>query len=152
MKIHDCSLSYPPRSVSRAFSLIEIMIVLAILAILTGVVVTNFTGTMENANIDAASVFVKSSVSGPMLQYKIHTGSYPSTSEGLQALISAPSGKGTRWRGPYLNETEVPEDPWGNPYQYRFPATKNPKKGEYDLFSMGPDQQPDTADDIGNWD
>lgn len=152
MKIHHSLTSGLRRSISRAFSLIEIMIVLAILAILTGVVVTNFTGTMENANMDTASLFVNNSAETALLQYKIHMGSYPTTAEGLQALITKPgNSKATRWRGPYLDMTKVPEDPWGNEYQYKFPAQRNTKPGGFDIFSSGPDGQPGNADDIGNW-
>ena len=152
MKQDPSLISGLSRGVTRAFSLIEIMIVLAIMAILVGVVVTNFTGTMENANIDTARIFVKSSAETALLQYKIHMGSYPTTAEGLQALITAPgNSKSSRWRGPYLDMTEVPKDPWGSEYQYKFPKERNAKPGSYDLFSCGPDGQPGNADDVGNW-
>lgn len=73
----------------------------------------------------------------------------PSTTQGLSALIAPPEGepRPKQWRQ-FLNE--IPSDPWGNLYQYRFPATKSPHD-PYDLFSCGKDRLPDTSDDIGNW-
>mgnify|MGYP000390504966 CR=1 FL=1 len=81
--------------------------------------------------------------------YKLDVGNYPATEEGLQALIKAPSGKESRWSGPYLEE--LPVDPWQNAYQYRFPGSKNVNGARgYDLWSLGPDGV-ESADDIGNW-
>ena len=85
----------------------------------------------------------------PLAGYKIHMGDYPTTAQGLQALSTAPADKAERWRGPYLQENKIPTDPWGEPYQYRYPGVKN--KDRYDLWSKGPDKTADTADDIGNW-
>lgn len=81
--------------------------------------------------------------------YQIYTGFLPSTTEGLQALISPPIGlrPPAKWKQ-FL--TELPLDPWGTPYQYRCPAAKS-HHGRYDLFSGGPDKLLNTADDIGNW-
>jgi general secretion pathway protein G len=80
----------------------------------------------------------------------MHILDFPSTSEGLQALITPPANKAAQWVGPYITESKVPNDPWGEPYQYVYPGQKN--KGSYDLWSKGPDKQSGTADDIGNWD
>jgi general secretion pathway protein G len=77
-------------------------------------------------------------------------GRFPSTEEGLMALIQSPENASGHWRGPYIEGKKVPEDPWKRPYQYRCPATKN-TTGGYDLYSWGPDGQ-ESADDIGNWD
>ncbi len=129
------------------FSLIEILIVLAIIALLAGVVVTNFTGIFGGAQESTAKSFVESSLDASLLKFRIDTGSFPTTQEGIQALLTAPPGKAAKWKGPYIDK--LPEDPWGNPYQYRHPGTKNPKK--FDLFSYGPDGA-QSADDIGNWD
>jgi general secretion pathway protein G len=93
---------------------------------------------------------VNSSANTPLAGYRMAMGNYPSTAEGLQALIAAPAGKEGRWTGPYLTETKLPLDPWGNPYQYAFPGTHN--KERPDIWSRGPDGQDGTADDIGNWD
>jgi general secretion pathway protein G len=137
----------PPRTHRKAgFSLIEILIVLAIIALLTGVVILNVEGIFGGGQEQTAQIFVNSSVKAPLLSYKIHLGNYPSTAEGLKALKTAPAGKQAKWKGPYVDK--IPSDPWSNPYQYRFPGTKNPKG--YDCFSFGPDGT-ESADDIGNW-
>jgi len=82
----------------------------------------------------------------PLLKFRIDTGSFPSTSEGLAALLKAPGNKAAKWKGPYIDN--LPDDPWGNPYKYRYPGSKNPNK--YDLYSLGQDGT-ESADDIGNW-
>jgi len=128
----------------RAFSLIEMLIVLAIIGMIVGLIVGNFSGIFAGNQEDAARSFVENSLEAPLLQYKIHMGSFPAN---LDALMNAPGGeKSNRWKGPYIKKE--PEDPWGNPYQYRYPGTKNP--GSYDLYSLGPDGNP-SEDDIGNW-
>ncbi|MBX7123900.1 MAG: type II secretion system major pseudopilin GspG [Opitutaceae bacterium] len=139
-----------PRSVS-GFTLMEILVVLAIIGLLVGLTVTKFTNILEGNEKKIAGMFVKSSLSGPLMQYRMALGEYPSTAEGIQALITAPANKGERWAGPYIEakDGKVPLDPWGEPYQYRYPGTKN--KGSYDLWSMGQDKADGTDDDIGNW-
>ena len=107
---------------------------------------------IRNAKEDIAEIFVTSSMQVPLESYRMDTGSYPSTSEGLQALITAPADKAALWRGPYLTSKDKSKfliDPWGNPYQYRYPGIHN--KNSYDLWSKGPDERDGTADDIGNW-
>jgi general secretion pathway protein G len=76
-------------------------------------------------------------------------GDYPSTSEGLRALIAPPASRGDQWHGPYLADGKLPKDPWGEEYVYRYPGVKN--KGGYDIFSKGPDKAEGTPDDVGNW-
>ena len=75
-------------------------------------------------------------------------GDYPSSDEGLQALLTAPPSKADKWQGPYLEVQggKLPLDPWKNPYQYRYPGTHN--KGSYDLWSMGPDGKDGTDNNI----
>jgi len=130
----------------QGFSLIEILTVLALLAVLGGIVIGSFGGILEDGNRAAAQQFVNQSLDASFLKYKIDTGSYPSTAEGIAVLLTAPANKATKWRGPYIEK--MPVDPWQNPYQYRFPGTKNPTK--YDLWSFGPDGIA-SEDDIGNW-
>ena len=130
----------------KGFSLIEILIVIALIAMLAGLVVTNLDTIMGSNQEKIAKTFVTTTLKVPLTQYRFHTGSYPSTEEGLQALRRPPSGKEAKWKGPYIES--MPLDPWGNEYQYQFPGTHN--KNGYDLWSTGP-----TPDDpgaiIGNW-
>ena len=139
------------RSARAAFTLLEIMIALAILGLLVGLAVTNINKIFGNSQEDVARIFVTSSLPSSLDQYQLRMRSYPSTAEGLQALMTAPPGAGSKWSGPYVQENAVwpPVDPWDQPYQYRYPGTHNPKK--YDIWSKGPDKTDGTADDIGNW-
>ena len=95
---------------------------------------------------NVASLFVHLSMSTPLVAFKNDLGRFPTTAEGLAALLRCPPGLEGRWQGPYLEE--LPLDPWGHPYQYRSPATKSTKG--YDLWSFGPDGVA-SDDDIGNW-
>lgn len=138
------------RSRSRGFTLLEILVVLAIIGLLAGLAITK-TGTIfGGAQVQATELFVRQSMKTSLVTYRLHMGDYPSTSDGLQALITPPSAKADRWHGPYIEGSRMPLDPWGEPYQYANPGTKN--KGGYDLWSKGPDKQSGTEDDIGNWD
>lgn len=150
-------MSHSPSSAARAsrresgFSLIEIITVLAIIGLLVGVVISNTGNIFSQSQEKVARIFVHDSVKTPLIRYRIDLGDYPSTNEGLAALLTAPNNNSDRWHGPYMDATggKVPSDPWGEPYQYRYPGTKN--SGGYDVYSKGPDKAADTADDIGNW-
>lgn len=138
---------------TRGFTLVEIITVLAIIGLLIGVVVKN-TGSIFGQSQEAvARIYVRDSVQMPLTRYRMDMFDYPSTNEGLAALVTAPNNNAERWRGPYIDTAggKLPVDPWGEPYQYRYPGTKNVGAGKYDVFSKGPDKAPDTADDIGNW-
>ncbi|MFA5265046.1 MAG: type II secretion system major pseudopilin GspG [Opitutaceae bacterium] len=134
---------------SRAFTLLEILVVLAIIGMLVGLGVTNLDKIFGGAQVDIARTFVGASMKMPLTAYRMDMGDYPSTAEGLKALCTAPSGKADRWRGPYVTDGRIPDDPWKEAYQYRYPGQRN--KSGYDLWSKGPDKQDGTADDIGNW-
>jgi len=135
----------------RGFTLVEILTVLAIVGLLIGVVVSNTDKIFGQSQESVARIFVRDSLKTSLVRYRIDLGDYPTTAEGLNALITAPSSNAERWRGPYMDAIggKLPLDPWGQPYEYRYPGVKN--TGGYDLFSKGLDKTPDTADDIGNW-
>jgi general secretion pathway protein G len=129
----------------RAFTLVELLLVLVILGILAALVLPKFTGRTEQARVTAAQTQI--STFGTALDaFEVDTGSYPRGQDGLAQLVAQPSDT-QNWRGPYL-KSDIPLDPWGHPYIYEFPGRMNPTG--YDIRSMGPDGQANTADDIVN--
>ena len=139
------------RRTSHGFTLLEILVVLAIIGLLVGLVVTNTDKIFGQSQEAVARIFVRDSLKTPLVRYRIDLGDYPVTAEGLAALVAAPGNATDKWRGPYLDVSggKLPVDPWGQPYEYRYPGVKN--AGGYDLYSKGPDKVAETADDIGNW-
>jgi type II secretion system protein G len=99
---------------------------------------------------DVIDDFVHDEAVAALQAYKNDVGQYPTTAQGLQALISKPDGV-RGWKGPYLTNKGMLMDPWGNPYQYACPSTHGQPTSQYDCWSFGPDGQNGTADDIGNW-
>ena len=139
-----------PRLLRRAFTLLEILVVLAIIGLLAGLAISKIDVIFGGAQVSVADTFVKQTLKTGLTAYRIQMGDYPSTADGIQALITQPSSKADRWHGPYIEGNKVPLDPWGEPYQYAFPGKHN--KNAPDIWSKGPDKQDGTADDIGNWD
>ena len=134
----------------RAFTLVEILIVIAIIATLAAVAVNNLGGIFSGNQAKITKIFVRDSIKISLTSYKMDVGSYPSTEQGLKALLQAPTDKKNKWNGPYIDR--IPEDPWGNKYKYRFPGIKNVNKSNgYDIWSLGEDGI-ESVDDIGNWD
>lgn len=135
---------------AAGFTLIELLLVMVIIAVLAALVLPRFVGRGEDARVQAANTQVNSLFSVALASYEVDNGAFPSTAQGLEALsvkpTSAPEPKA--WKGPYLAKT-VPNDPWGKPYVYRNPGTRN--VDGYDLLSVGPDGNEGTEDDIGNW-
>jgi general secretion pathway protein G len=96
-----------------------------------------------------AHVFTTDSIAYVLNNYRKDTGTYPTTAQGLTALITAPAGV-KNWHGPYLTTKGVPRDPWGNDYQYAFPGVNNPES--YDVWSFGPHgAQAPNSEWVGNW-
>jgi type II secretion system protein G len=96
-----------------------------------------------------SEIFVNQTAKIALTGYKLDFGGYPRTDDWLDALTTAPSQKKNIWKGPYLDE--IPKDPWGNPYHYRYPGRNNPNGSKgYDIWSLGPDGVI-SDDDIGNW-
>ena len=118
------------------FTLIELLLVLVILALLAAVVVPKFTNRSEQARITAAKADI-AGLGTALDAYEIDNGRYPTTEEGLQALITPPpSAQPDKGNWPYLKKPVI-NDPWGNPYVYRYPGQGGPNT--YDLYSLGPD-------------
>jgi general secretion pathway protein G len=114
-------------------TLIEILVVLVLIGIVLGIVGGNFIGRGEKAKGDAAKIEI-GQISQALDLFKLEVGRYPTTSEGLQALIAAPAGT-TNWNGPYWKKSTLPKDPWGNEYKYAAPG----QSGPYDITSLGAD-------------
>ena len=131
---------------ARGFTLIELLLVLAILAVLAAMVVPKFTKRSQQAKNTAASVDI-ANIEVAMDAFEVDCGRYPTTEEGIRALVDQPSGL-TNWMGPYVKRG-MPKDPWGNLYVYRCPGQQN--TDGYDLYSFGPDGQDGGGDDIDNW-
>jgi general secretion pathway protein G len=129
----------------RAFTLIELLLVLVILGVLALVVVPKFAGRSEEARKTAARTDI-SMLEGQIDIFEQDCGRFPSNDEALSALVSQPPNA-PKWKGPYIKRG-VPKDPWGNEYVYRYPGTHN--VNSYDLYSMGPDGR-EGNDDIDNW-
>lgn len=131
---------------SAGFTLIELIVVVTILAILAAAVVPNVMDKPQEANISLAKQHIQA-LEFALDNYKVDNFSYPTTEQGLEALIKQPDSNMKRYnKNGYMKRKKIPDDPWGNPYQYQHPGVN----GDVDVFSLGPDQQP-SDDDIGNW-
>jgi general secretion pathway protein G len=140
------------RSPSRrrgGFTLMEVLLVLAILVILASLVTFTFTNVLSDSDRKAARAQI-GALETPLSAYFLDMKEFPSTSQGLAALRAAPSDarRVNKWNGPYLQK-DLPADPWDSPYQYQYPGKRN--ADSYDVWSLGPDGQDGTEDDIGNW-
>ncbi|MCE9609333.1 MAG: type II secretion system major pseudopilin GspG [Chthoniobacter sp.] len=131
---------------SSGFTLLEIMLVVCIIGLLIGMGVKMMGSKIDDAKIVAARGGVEG-FKTKLLMYQNYCGVLPSTEQGLKALVTKPEGA-RNWR-PQAEAGEL-VDPWNKEYLYVQPGTHNTKS--YDVFSSGPDMQPNTSDDIGNWD
>jgi len=131
---------------TQAFTLVEMLLVLVILATLAAIVIPRMAGRSEQAKVTAAQSQI-SSMEMALDSFEVDNGYYPKTGA-LTALTEQPGGA-TNWKGPYLKKG-IPLDPWGNAYVYECPGKHN--ANGYDLLSIGPDGRAGTDDDINNWD
>jgi general secretion pathway protein G len=133
---------------AAGFTLIELLVVLMILGLLAGLVGPRVLKQLGGAKSDTAQLQIAEFSSGLDLFY-LEVGRYPTTEEGLAALVSEPAGV-PNWNGPYLKKIDVPSDPWGQVYHYRYPG----ENGDFDLYSLGRDNVDGGEDedtDIVSW-
>jgi len=132
---------------NQGFTLLEVMVVIVILGILASMVVPNLMGSQERANMQKAVSDV-TALETSLSLYKMDNYDYPSTEQGLEALVDQTDIEPEPRRFPeggYVKR--LPKDPWGNEYILLNPG----EQGKMDVFSRGPDGEPNTEDDIGNW-
>jgi general secretion pathway protein G len=131
----------------RGFTLLELLVVMVIIGLLASYVGPRFFSQIGKSEVKAARAQIDA-LEKALDQYRLDVGHYPSTEQGLPALMAQPGGE-PKWAGPYLKKA-LPNDPWGHPYIYRQPG----EHGEFDLLSLGKDGQPGgsgEAADINNW-
>ena len=143
MKIEITKLAVQKNLLRRAFTLVEMLLVVTIIGILAALVIPKIAGTSERARVTAARADINGGIKSALGQYEVDNGFYPKS---LSDLITMPSNA-KNWHGPYLDK--LPTDPWGNAYVYYYPGKHN--ASSYDLLSVGPDAKEGTEDDIGNW-
>jgi general secretion pathway protein G len=128
---------------AQGFTLLELLVVVAIIGLLVGYVAPRYFSQVGKSEITA----VRAQIDGfekALDTYRLDTGRYPTTEQGLNALLAKP-GDVPKWNGPYLRKA-VPLDPWGNPYRYKSPA----EKGDYEILSLGKDGQPGGTGDAAD--
>ena len=128
----------------KSFTLIEIMLVVIIIGTLVAMVFPRLAGRAQQAKIAAAKADINVNIATALKLYELDNGAFPTTEEGLSALIKRPPSA-VNWQGPYLEKKPV--DPWGREYKYRCPGQHRP---DYDLYSLGRDGR-ESEDDITNW-
>ena len=137
---------------NRAFTLIELLVVMLIISILAALIIPKLFGNTDQAKISAAKSDI-SELKDALSRYRVDTGQFPTTEDGLQALVSQPSDA-PQWKGPYIEQSSL-NDPWHNPYDYVAP---DPNGGDYLITSYGADGAPGgdginadiTSDDLSN--
>ncbi len=136
----------------RAFTLLEVLLVVGIIALLAAFVVPQFIGTEKKARIKAARGMVDwgGTIATQLELYRQDMGAYP---EELRELFEAPDEEeeAEKWAGPYINSLNSLKDPWGQELQYKAGEDAEFNENRYDLWSTGPDKEDGSDDDIGNW-
>jgi len=141
---YDTESSSPPtaarrcrqrlRRLSGGFTLVELLVVLAILGLLAAIATPQVLKHLSGAKTKTAALEIKN-LSTALEMFHIDTGRFPTQQEGLEALVRPVPGV-ERWNGPYLQKPTIPTDPWGSPYLYRYPG----QHGDFDLYSLGADK------------
>jgi general secretion pathway protein G len=145
--MRSSSQSVSPSSACGGFTLLELLVVMVILGLLAGYVAPKYFSQIGKSEAKVARAQIEA-FDKALAQYRLDVGRYPTTEQGLNALVVRPAGE-PKWDGPYLAKA-VPQDPWGKPYLYRYPG----QHAEYDLYSLGKDGAPGgsgDAADITNW-
>ena len=143
------------RKQRKGLTLLELMIVLIILVGLIAIVGPRLLGTQKKADIRTAQAQI-GNLASALKMYAVDMKSFPLTEEGLQLLVAAPEDEALakNWDGPYIEGGKLPRDPWGSEFQYEFETSESEESKGTDsfprIFSLGPDRQPGTADDISN--
>lgn len=139
---------YPKKG---GFTLLELLLVIVLISILAAMTIPRFVGRSEKAKIAATHADINANLSIALDLYELDNGTYPTTEQGLQALVIEPDVPPIprNWQGPYIKGINRFRDAWDNPYQYAYPGTHN--QHSYDLFSKGPDGLDGTPDDVTNW-
>jgi general secretion pathway protein G len=120
----------------KGFTLLELLVVIVIIGLLAAYVGPKYFSQLGKSEVTVAKAQIEA-FEKSLDTYRLDVGRYPTTEEGLGALLAAPPTAGAKWNGPYLKKG-VPPDPWGRPYQYKSPGTKS----EYEIVSLGKDGQP----------
>ena len=140
------------RNVRRGFTLVELMVVLAILVLLVAMVGPRLLGSQKKADVKATMQQI-SNLESCLQLYAVDNRTFPTTEEGMGLLLNRPADemRSVNWDGPYLEADALPRDPWGRPYQYEFPPTRGRRNDTPVIWSLGPDGQDSTEDDITSW-
>ena len=129
----------------RGITLVELMLVVIIIGILAAMVMPRLAGRTEQARTAAARADIEANIASALDLYEMDNGAYPTTEEGLNALLVKPASA-SHWKGPYVKK--IPSDPWGHSYLYKSPGAHSV---DYDLYSYGKNGVEGGGDDIANW-
>lgn len=138
-----------PGADRAGFTLIELLLVITIIGVLSALVVPRYARRAEQARLAAVAADISGNLAAALELYELDNGVFPSTAQGLQALLEAPSVPPvpSAWNGPYVRGRSL-NDPWGNPYRYQSPTTR--PGYDYEIVSCGPDGVPGGDDDVSN--